>query len=56
MDTGTLMASLEHDLDILRAEYVEAGREDEFDAYVNRLRAEGRWPFTGHSRARARRA
>jgi hypothetical protein len=53
MDATTLMASLERDLELLRAEYIAAGREDEFEAYVNRLRAEGRWPFEGYRRVRA---
>jgi hypothetical protein len=56
MDSSQLLAALGRDLEVIRAEYVSSGRGDEFDAHVNRLRADGRWPFhsrrwaQGHSR------
>jgi hypothetical protein len=45
MDTSGLLATLHRELEALRAEYIANGRGDEFDAYVEHLRTEGRWPF-----------
>lgn len=45
MDASSLLATLHRELEQLRAEYVANGRGDEFDAYVDRLRDEGKWPF-----------
>ena len=45
MATGQALEVLRVAVEALRSEYRDAGRGDEFDAYVDRLRAEGRWPF-----------
>jgi hypothetical protein len=45
MDTSGLLGTLHRELEALRAEYIANGRGDEFDAYVERLHREGRWPF-----------
>jgi len=45
VDTSRVLDVLGRKLEEIRAEYVSSGRGDEFDAYVNGLRADGRWPF-----------
>jgi Family of unknown function (DUF6194) len=47
MDEWGSLAALRRKLDVIRAEYVADGRGGEFDAYVERMRASGDWPFDG---------
>ena len=39
---------LHRELDVIRREYLAAGRGEEFDRCVALLRAENRWPFDAH--------
>lgn len=52
MHDSPLLAVLRRELEAVRAEYVVSGRGEEFDAYVESLRAKGRWPFD-HLRGRS---
>jgi hypothetical protein len=45
MAAGVALDVLRHAVEALRLEYSAAGRGEEFDEYVERLRREGHWPF-----------
>ena len=45
MAAAGALEALRHAIEALRLEYAAAGRGEEFDGYVERLRREGRWPF-----------
>jgi len=44
------MRVIEYTLQEIRSEYHAAGRDAEFENYVDKLRSEGRWPFDGRDR------
>jgi hypothetical protein len=44
------MRVAEYTLQEIRSEYHAAGRGAEFENHVDKLRAEGRWPFDGWDR------
>jgi hypothetical protein len=45
MDAAEWLRSARYAVVALRAEYEAEGRGAEFDRQVDRLRADGRWPF-----------
>jgi hypothetical protein len=53
VNDSSLVAVLRRELEAIRAEYVLAGRGEDFDGYVECLRENGRWPFDNWSGRRA---
>jgi hypothetical protein len=45
VDLGALWQLLQRELQSIRAQYVAAGRAEEFEQHVAALKSDGRWPF-----------